>query len=194
MSKICIGIDQSYKNTGWSICKDDKVIEYGNIPLKHIGNNSEKRNIVNSTVEQLIVKSLSEVNQMSHKVIVIVERIRLRSQGFLNINYIQSTAALIINIVDIAKKYNINVYSVDTRSWKSNIVGSSKGKKKQILITKGKNKGKYRTITDNKTDTMDYVKNNLGIDTKGDDDVADAICISKYAFLPKNKRKLKLEH
>lgn len=194
MSKICIGIDQSYKNTGWSICKDDKVIEYGNIPLEHIGNNSEKRNIVNSTVEQLIVKSLSEVNQMSHKVIVIVERIRLRSQGFLNINYIQSTAALIINIVDIAKKYNINVYSVDTRSWKSNIVGSSKGKKKQILITKGKNKGKYRTITDNKTDTMDYVKNNLGIDTKGDDDVADAICISKYAFLTKNKRKLKLEH
>ena len=52
---------------------------------------------------------------------------------------------------------------MDTRSWKSKIVGSSKGKKKQVLITKGKNKGKYKTITDNKIETLEYVKNNLGI-------------------------------
>ena len=82
---------------------------------------------------------------------------------------------------------------MDTRSWKSKIVGSSKGKKKQVLITKGKNKGKYKTITDNKIETLEYVKNNLGIDTKGDDDIADAICISKYGFLPKSLRNLKLE-
>lgn len=117
----------------------------------------------------------------------------MRSQGFLSMNYILSTSALIMNIVDIAYKYGIKVYSVDTRSWKSNIVGSSKGKKKKVLITKGKNKGKYKIVTDNKTDTLKYVKNVLKIDTKGDDDVSDAICISKYGFLDKNKRKLRLE-
>lgn len=193
MSKICIGIDQSYKNTGWSICKDNNIIDYGNINLEHENSNTDKRNIINSTVEYLITKSLSEVKNKPHSVIIIVERIRLRSQGFLSMNYILSTSALIINIVDIAYKYGIKVYSVDTRSWKSNIVGSSKGKKKKVLITKGKNKGKYKTVLDNKTDTLKYVKNVLKIDTKGDDDVADAICISKYGFLDKNKRKLRLE-
>lgn len=193
MSKICIGIDQSYKNTGWSICKDNTIIDYGNINLEHENSNTDKRNTINSMVEYLITKSLSEVKNKPHRVIIIVERIRLRSQGFLSMNYILSTSALIMNIVDIAYKYGIKVYSVDTRSWKSNIVGSSKGKKKKVLITKGKNKGKYKIVTDNKTDTLKYVKNVLKIDTKGDDDVADAICISKYGFLDKNKRKLRLE-
>ena len=141
----------------------------------------------------VIEKSLSEVNSKPSKIIIIVERIRLRSQGFLSINYILSTAGLIVNIVDLAHEYGIKVYSVDTRSWKSNIVGSSKGKKKKVLIKKGKNKGKYKTILDNKTDTLKYVKNVLKIDTKGDDDVADAICISKYGFLSKSKIKLRLE-
>lgn len=61
------------------------------------------------------------------------------------------------------------------------------------MITKGKNKGKYKIVIDNKSDTLEYVKNKLNIDTNGDDDIADAICISKYGFLPKDKLKLKLE-
>ncbi len=193
ISKICIGIDQSYKNTGWSICKNNKIIKYGNISPQASETNSDKRKYIINNIRQLIEESLSEVKSDPNKIIIIVERIRLRSQGFLNVDYIKSTAGLIINIIDLAHEYNINVYSVDTRSWKSKIVGSSKGKKKQVLITKGKNKGKYKTITDNKIETLEYVKNNLGIDTKGDDDIADAICISKYGFLPKSLRNLKLE-
>lgn len=193
MSKICIGIDQSYKNCGWSICKDDKVIKYGHIDYKGCRTNSEKRKLLYNKVNQIIKFSLSEVNLKPQKVILIFERIRLYSQGFLSMNYIVNTAGLISILIDVAYENNINCYSVDTRSWKSQIVGSSKGKKKKVLITKGKNKGKYKTITDNKTDTLNYVKNILSIDTEEDDDMADAICISKYGFLPKNKRKLTLE-
>ncbi len=192
MSKICIGIDQSYKNCGWSICKDNNIIKYGNIDYKGCKTNSDKRLLLANKVNQLIKLSLSEVKSES-QIIVIFERIRLYSQGFLSMNYIVNTAGLITTIIDVAYKNNINCYSVDTRSWKSQIVGSSKGKKKQVLITKGKNKGKYKTITDNKSDTLDYVKNTLNIDTNNDDDIADAICISKYGFLSKSKRKLNLE-
>ena len=191
--KICIGIDQSYTNCGWSICLDGNILEYGNIAFKGLNSNSEKRKEVHKVLTQLIEKSLSEVNSEPNKVIVVFERIRLYSQGFLSMDYIVKTAGLISTIIDTAYEYNIKCYSVDTRSWKKQIVGNSKGQKKKVLITKGKNKGKYRTVTDNKTETLNHVKNNFGIDTKGDDDIADAICISKYAFIDKKDRKLKLE-
>ncbi len=193
MSKLCIGIDQSYQNCGWSICLDDKIIDYGNINYKGCKTPTDKRIYIARNLAQIIEKSLPYVNYEPNKVIVIVERIRLRSQGFLSTNYIQATASLIATIIDTAYTFSIKVYSVDTRSWKSKIVGSSKGKKKQVKITKGKNKGKYKTVTDNKTDTLNFVKNVLNIDTKNDDDIADAICISKYAFLNKKDRKLKRE-
>lgn len=190
--RICIGIDQSYKNTGWSICLNDKIVKYGHIDFKGLNNNSDKRKEVANVINQLIQKSLTYVKSEA-RIVIVVERIRLRSQGFLNIKYIQSTAGLICTIIDVAHEYNIPVYSVDTRSWKSQIVGNAKGRKQKVLITKGKNKGKYKTVTDNKIETMEFVKNKLGIDVKNDDDVADAICISKYAFLPKSKRRLVLE-
>ena len=194
MSKICLGIDQSYKKCGWSFCYDDEIKEYGCIIPEYSKSNSERRLYISGELDRLIYKSLSYVNFKPEKTIIVFERIRLHSQGFLSIDYIKSTAGLITYIIDMAFKHGIKCYSVDTRSWKSQIVGTAKGKKKQVLITKGKNKGKYKTVLDNKSDTLNYVRNSLQIDLGDqDDDIADAICISKYPFLPKEKRKLKLE-
>ena len=75
--KICIGIDQSYTNCGWSICLDGNILEYGNIAFKGLNSNSEKRKEVRKVLTQLIEKSLSEVNSEPNKVIVVFERIRL---------------------------------------------------------------------------------------------------------------------
>ena len=47
----------------------------------------------------------------SKNIICVIERIRLRSQGFLNINYIKSIGALNALIVDLMYEYNIKVYS-----------------------------------------------------------------------------------
>lgn len=84
--------------------------------------------------------------------------------------------SLIAVIVDTAQDYGVPVYSVDTRSWKAQIVGKS---------THDKNES-------TKQPTLNYVENTLGY-TVADDNEADAICISKYGFLSKTKQKLKKE-
>ena len=69
---------------------------------------------------------LKAVNPKAKEVVCIIERIRLRSQGFLNIDYIKSIGALNSIIVDICDEYHVPVFSVDTRCWKAQVIGTSK--------------------------------------------------------------------
>jgi len=191
--KISIGIDQSYKQTGLAISIDGKIHKIKSIEYKGCECNSEKRKRIIKVLHSAINYCLSEVKVDPQNdivdMIIIVERIRLSSQGFLNWGFIKGNSALVATIVDTAYEHDVPVYSVDTRSWKSRIVGSSKGRKTKVLITKGKNKGKHKTVEDKKGPTMDFVKT-LGFDVKGNDDMADAACISLYAFLPKSQQSL----
>ena len=120
--KIIIGIDQSYKNTGISISADGKLKKVTSLFLEKCKCNSEKRMLLKKRLTEIVARLLPR----AEKVICIVERIRLRSQGFLNIDYIKSIGALNSIIVDVMYKYDIPVYSVDTRCWKAQIVGTSK--------------------------------------------------------------------
>lgn len=120
--KVVIGIDQSYNNTGISIVADGVIKKVKSIKLDHYKNNSEKRRKIADTLHRVIRSIIPK----SSNVICIIERIRLRSQGFLNIDYIKSIGALNSIIVDVCNDYNIKVYSVDTRCWKSQIIGTSK--------------------------------------------------------------------
>ena len=139
-------------------------------------------------------------------IIVITERIRLRSQGFLSENYIKAIGALIATIIDVCRLYNVPVYSVDTRAWKSAIVGTSK----PLSNPYGINPEKYPTILYMKRKgLLKYiVEEYKGKGTKGvlnvkiqgqsvpckiNDDLADSYCIALYGFLPENKQKLKEE-
>lgn len=119
---ICIGIDQSYKNTGISISADGKLLKVSSINLEKYSNNSEKRSILQYRLKKILKKIFCKADE----IVCIIERIRLRSKGFLNINYIKSIGALNALIVDTMGLYDIPVYSVDTRCWKAQIVGSSK--------------------------------------------------------------------
>ena len=101
--KVIIGIDQSYNNTGISIAAD-------------------KRRALANTLDGL----LKAVCPKAREVVCIIERIRLRSQGFLNIDYIKSIGALNSIIVDKCHDYCVPVYSVDTRCWKAQVIGTSK--------------------------------------------------------------------
>jgi hypothetical protein len=172
--KIVIGIDESYKRTGISIAADGQLLKVTSIPLRSSDCPSVKRKKISNIIYQIISKNISK----SHEMIIIVERIRTFSQGFLSTNYIKATAALIATIVDTAYEFNIPVYSVDTRSWKAKIVGTSKAK------GTGKNK-------DTKAHTLEYVKK-LGFEV--DNDAADSACIALYGFLPKNMQNLKKEN
>ena len=120
--KVVIGIDQSYNNTGISIAADGKLVKVRSIQLDNYKTNSEKRRALANTLDGL----LSSVVPKAKEVVCIIERIRLRSQGFLNIDYIKSIGALNSIVVDRCSEYNIKVYSVDTRCWKAQVIGSSK--------------------------------------------------------------------
>lgn len=200
MIKLVIGIDQSYNNTGISICKEGILTDIRSIPLKSLEDNSRKRKCLHNNLISLFDKIQS---RGFYEPLVIIERIRLTSQGFLNINYIKSIGALNAVIVDAASEYDIPVYSVDTRAWKSAIVGTSKPQR-----------NKYG-INPEKWPTIQYVKrlgfaNKIlipvsnrkkkgvieinGIKYTYNDDAADSACIALYGFLPKNKQKLEVEH
>ena len=120
--KVVIGIDQSYNNTGISIAADGKLIKVKSIQLDDFKVNSAKRRALANTLNGL----LKAVCPKAMKVVCIIERIRLHSQGFLNIDYIKSIGALNSVIIDKCDEYNVAVYSVDTRCWKAQVIGTSK--------------------------------------------------------------------
>lgn len=120
--KVVIGIDQSYKNTGISIVADGEIKKVRSIQLEHYKSNSERRRALQKVLDGL----LSSVAGKGKEVICIIERIRLHSQGFLNIDYIKSIGALNALIIDACNAYSVPVFSVDTRCWKSQVVGTSK--------------------------------------------------------------------
>lgn len=197
LKKIVIGIDQSYTRTGVSIAADGVLLKVTSIPFRGCRNKSEKRKELAKVLHKII-----QINQhkASHMVIL-CERIRTFShhkgkqtegqdqeQGsgmFISTDYIKATGALVATIVDVAYEYGLSVFSVDTRSWKSKVVGNSKGSKKdgnkletvRFVMSKG-----FDVSSVNKKGTTVY-----------DDDAADSACIALYAFVPKHLRSLKKE-
>lgn len=209
MSKIVIGIDQSYTRTGITILKDKQIIEMLSIGFKDCETNTDKRNLIDNILSELILEFEDEGS-----ITVITERIRLTSQGFLSEAYIKATGALIATIIDVCRPLGIPVYSVDTRSWKSQIIGNSKPLKNPYGI----NPEKYRTIVYLRDKgllkhivepyegngkkgiigiNMDVVergkKVRKKVPCKINDDLADSYCIAMYGFLPESKQKLKEE-
>lgn len=200
MSKIVIGIDQSYTRTGITVLEDKKILGMHSVNFDGCKTNTEKREHLKHFIESLFD------NYNIDNVMVITERIRLRSQGFLSESYIKSTGALIATIIDIFATYDIPVYSVDTRSWKSQIVGNSK----PLENSYGINKEKYRTILylrskgllkhivepytgRGKQGIINVKINGKKTPCKINDDLADSYCIAMYGFLPEHKQKLKEE-
>lgn len=205
MPKVVIGIDQSYTRTGITVLRDKEIIEMFSLGYQYCKNNSEKRTALENTLHEIVTDN-NIVNPL-----VIIERIRLRSQGFLSENYIKATGALIATIIDFFHYYNeIPVYSVDTRAWKSAIIGTSKPKENPYSIDphkyptilylrqKGllkyiaeeyKGKGEKGVIRANRMVRGHKEKVRIKIN----DDLADSYCIAMYGFLPKDKQKLKEE-
>ena len=200
---IVIGIDQSYKDTGVSVSFNNKLKIAKHMPLEELKNNSQRR----CELQKFLFNVFSNIHILAQdkqaKVIVVIERIRLRSQGFINIDYIKSIGALNALIVDTAGGFDYPVYSVDTRAWKSTVVGTSKGKDN----TNGIDPKKYPTILwCNRNGYCKYIKQYIGNsrkqigvfeDEKGkyiyNDNIADSICISLFPFRGL-KKYLKEEH
>lgn len=196
--KLVIGIDQSYTRTGISIAGDGKILKVGYIPFEPSECHSEKRKKVKDKLTKIIKLNQPKASQL----VIIVERIRQFSGGTLSMDYIKSTGALIGCIVDTAAEYGVPVYSADTRSWKSQVVGTSVPRankynvdpkkwptiefllkqpevsESDILVKVGKRSKKY-------------AKQIGGVKYCYNDDAADSACIALYGF--KKGRNLKRE-
>lgn len=134
--EIVIGIDQSYKNTGISIVADGKLADVKSIRLDKYKSNSEKREVLRNRLDKL----LRITKQKANKVVCIVERARVHGgqTSFINIDAIKAMGALTATIVDVCAEYGIEVYSVDTRCWKSQVVGTSKPQANQYGVPEEK--------------------------------------------------------
>lgn len=205
MQEWVIGIDQSYTRTGITVLKDKQIYRMKSLEFKECKNNTEKRLELYTYIEMLLKRPLKKYVEQK-KVKIITERIRLRSQGFLSEAYIKSTGALVATIIDVANIYDVPVYSVDTRSWKSQIVGNSK----PLENPYGINPEKYRTILyvrskgflsyiveeykgKGKEGVINVKIEGKRVPCKINDDLADSYCIALYGYLPKSKQKLKEE-
>lgn len=196
---ICIGIDQSYKNTGVSISADGKLLIVRSIDLGGCKTNTEKRYLLESYLDRVV----SKICDKGTNIICVIERIRLRSQGFVNIDYIKSIGALNALIVDLMFRHNIKVYSVDTRCWKSQVVGTSKPMKNKFgvpdekwptvlwCIDKGFEDSILIDMSESRRDVGTFVKD--GKKLMYNNDASDSAAISMYYFVG-DRGKLKVEH
>lgn len=122
--QIVIGIDQSYKNTGISIVADGKIRDIKSIRLEKCSCNAERREVLRTKLGHL----MSVVANKAENIVCIVERTRVHGGegSFINVDVIKSMGSLTALTVDVMYAYGVDVYSVDTRSWKSQVVGTSK--------------------------------------------------------------------
>ena len=197
-NQVIIGIDQSYKNTGITIIADGKIKIVRSIQLSKLKSNSDKRRVL----KQRLFNLLSQISSKCSNIVCIIERIRLRSQGFININYIKSIGALNAMIVDVMSEFDVKVYSVDTRCWKAQVIGTSKPldnkygvppEKYPTVVWCIKQGFKSSILIDmscTKTRKGTFIKD--GKRYKFNDDAADSCAIAMFGVIG-DKSKLELE-
>ena len=206
VSKCIIGIDESYTQTGIAVILNGEVERVFCERYKGCKTNTEKRVCIKRRIQDVVAWVHTEYNIPYKEVKVIIERIRTFSGGHLSTKYLITTGALVATIIDTFAQCGIDTYSVDTKSWKNNIVGSSKPYENKYGI----NPNKYRTILyirdkgylhfvaepytgRGKKGIIPVTIDGEKVLCKINDDMCDAICIALYGTLPKSKQKLNIE-
>lgn len=124
----CVGVDQSYKRTGVSVSADGRLVKVSSVDLTKMPTKTEKR----QAVQKLVLKALEASCKKADSTVLVMERIRTFSQQFLSVPYIKSMGAMNAAIVDAAAPFNVPCWSVDTRAWKSGVVGTSKAEENRL--------------------------------------------------------------
>ena len=182
--RFCVAIDQSYSCSGFSVWANGelKLAQC----LKPSGDNTEKRAQIVERLESLIRKCMSYPNTD-----VLCEAVRTQGMQGTSPALIKAQSGLVIAIVDMCYKFNIEVYSCNTAAWKSKVVGTSKPLENEYGI----NPRKFPTIKHcieqgyGSLIMEDPGKRKKGLITSKqgkvgwpNDNIADAICIGEYYF------------
>lgn len=201
---VVIGIDESYTRTGITVLIDKELYSIQSIDFKGCKSNTDKRKTLRKALYAIIDDLM--LNGYADKIKCIIERIRTFSGGHMSAQYLITTGGLITTIIDVVCQFNIPVYSVDTKSWKNNIVGNSKPLNNPYCINPNKyptilymrDKGLLKHIVEpytgrGKKGIIQVKINGQKVPCKINDDMADSYCIAMYGFLPETKQKLKEE-
>lgn len=205
-NKIVIGIDQSYVDTGIAIGYNGELKNVIDCKPLSTATHTQTRIMLREVLLSVFGKMKELSNHRGCEIVCIIERIRLQSvnhgnDNFINFNYIKGIGALNAVIVDTAAQYGISVYSVDTRSWKSQVIGTSKplhnpfgfADEKWPTIQWCLNHGYGKYITEEVS--LRKKKAVITMDGKRytyNDNKADAIGITMYGFAA--NQKLEEEH
>ena len=195
--EVCIGIDQSYKRTGISVSADGKLLRVTSVDLSRLKSKTEKRRKLKAVLERCI----PAVSEKADSTIILIERVRTFSDGFLSTPYVKSMGALNSIIVDVAFDLDIEVMNVDTRAWKAAVIGTSKPEQNRYGVPDKKwptvrwccSKGFRKQLmheVKGRRQKGTFVRN--GIKYEFDDDAADSAAISMFWFIG-DRSKLKLE-
>jgi len=144
-----LGIDPSYKQTGFAVIENKELIYSTSLDLKDVKNKKEKREWIKETLGKIETRFFPDK--------IVIERTRLFSKGFISTKTIIALASLTVTIIDAT---DLDVYSVDSRAFKSKVIGSAKCSKKDVI---------------------NWVKFIFGIEVNEDE--ADAIAIASYPFI-----------
>ena len=144
-----LGIDPSYQRTGFAVVEDNKLIYSFSLTLKEIKTKKKKREIIKN-----VIKTIELIYQPDK---IVVERTRLFSRGVISMKTIVALGSLIVVIVDAT---DLDVYSVDSRSFKAKVVGHANCSKQDVI---------------------NWVKFIFKIDVNEDE--ADAVAIALYPFI-----------
>ena len=200
-----LGVDESYANTGMSITYGNPFYEYKTVDCISINGSfakdkNEYRTMLLDEICKLLNKHKNELNG-TIGCMTVAERIRQFSRGFISIDYIKSMGALIAYIVEASSQFVMPTFSVDTRCWKSTVVGNSKpmlnsfhvapekyptldyvvkhGMKGFVFNEVSEAEGKKLLSHKN---PKNIFKSASGKYVHVDDDKADSICISRFIF------------
>ena len=178
-----IGFDQSYTRTGISIAVNGKLKKVTSEPFKGLTNKSLKRIKIGEDTEKVIQSCLKKFDKKD--VVIIVERIRTYTASYdVRPDFLKSQGALIAVIVDVAYRYGIKVYSVDTRCWKTAILGTSKPVFEPIEGVKDPQKfGSVRKVISlGFEESLQVRRGGSNAVISLNDDAADSACIALYGF------------
>jgi len=147
-NKIVLGIDQSYSNFGFAVYDGEKFLESGSFKLGNI-ERFDKRKIIRDRFEGLKKKYKIDL--------VVYEQTRLFNANATVLNNIVLLAELAMVINESFHEYE--KYTVDSRSWKSKVLGKAGA---------------------TKDDSVSYILENYSVKVCHDE--ADAMCIAKSYY------------
>lgn len=151
-----LAVDQSYTRCGFAVTEGKQILDCHSLSFTSKQKKWERR--------QLIKHHVADMLYQYDVTCVIVERVRTFSKGFVSTASIIALGSLVSTIVD-ACEGNVPVFSVDTRAWKANVLGSDRATKEDAV-----------TFAEKAGHCVDH-------------DAADALCMALYAGNPSSRLK-----